>query len=104
MQYKKLAEVYEELSSTTKRLEKTDILAKFIEHISEDDKDVMYLLIGSVFPEYSEKRIGISNQLAIQAISKATGTEKPTVVKHWKKLVNLGKWPEKLTNKKRQPT
>jgi DNA ligase-1 len=104
MRYKKLAEVYEDLSATTKRLEKTKILAEFLEKVPADDKEVMYLLIGSVFPEYSEKKIGISNQLAIQAISKSTGVEKPEVVKHWKKLGDLGKVAEELTKKKRQST
>jgi len=104
MKYKKLAEVYEDLSATTKRLEKTDILSKFLKNVSEKDDDVMYLLLGSVFPEYSEKRIGISNQLAIQAISKSTGVEKPEVVKTWKQLGDLGKVAEELTKKKRQST
>jgi hypothetical protein len=38
MKYKKLAEVYEDLSSTTKRLEKIEILAKFLKEIKKDEK------------------------------------------------------------------
>ncbi len=104
MRYQKLAQLYEDLSSTTKRLEKTEILGKFLKHLSEEDKNVMYLLMGDIYPEYSEKRIGISNQLAIQAISKATGTDKSTVVKEWKKIGDLGKVSEKLTTHKKQST
>lgn len=104
MNYKKLAELYENLSSTTKRLEKTSILAKFLKHMSENDRDIMYLLLGDIYPEYSEKRIGISNQLAIQSISKATGTEKSQVVKLWKKIGDLGKVSEELTKTKKQST
>ncbi len=104
MQYKKLAEVYEELSSTTKRLEKTDILSKFLEILSTEDKEVAHLLLGRVFPEYSEKKIGISNQLAIQAISKATGTEKEKVIREWKRIGDLGKVSEELTKHKKQST
>jgi len=104
MQYKKLAEVCDELASTPKRLEKTDILSKFLETLSEEDKEVTYLLLGSIFPEYSEKKIGISNQIAIQAISKSTGTEKEKVVKEWKKIGDLGKVAEELTKHKRQST
>jgi len=76
MQYKKLAEFYEEVSSTTKRLEKIKILSKFLRYIHESDKDVLYLLLGDIYPEYDERRIGISNQLVIKTISKSTGTEK----------------------------
>jgi hypothetical protein len=37
MLYSKLAEVYESLGNTTKRLEKTDILSKFLEYLSEKE-------------------------------------------------------------------
>ena len=104
MRYKKLAELYEELSSTTKRLEKIDILSKFLKHISDEDNEIMYLLLGDIYPEYDEKRIGISNQLTIKAISKATGTEKSEVVNQWKSIGDLGKVAEKLTKNKKQST
>jgi DNA ligase-1 len=104
MRYKKLAELYESLSSTTKRLEKTEILADFMKDISETDKDILYLLLGDIYPEYDERKIGISSQLAIKAISKATGTEKEKVVKEWKTVGDLGKVAEKLTQGKKQST
>ena len=104
MQYKKLAEVYEELSSTTKRLEKIDILSKFLKSVKDSDNEILYLLMGDIYPEYDERRIGISNQLAIQAISKATGTAKEKVVHEWKILGDLGKVSEKFTLHKKQST
>ncbi len=104
MRYKRLAELYESLSATTKRLEKTEILSKFLREINEEDKDILYLLQGEIYPEYSEKKIGISNQLAIQAISRSTGTEKDKVVKEWKSIGDLGKVAEKLVSHKKQST
>ena len=104
MRYQKLAELYEELSSTTKRLEKIQILSKFLRYVSEEDDEIIYLLLGDIYPEYDERRIGISNQLTIQAISKATGIEKNQVVKEWKSLGDLGKVAEKLTLHKKQST
>jgi len=104
MRYQKLAELYEELSGTTKRLEKIDILSKFLKHLSESDRDIMYLLLGDIYPEYDEKKIGISNQLAIKAISKATGTDLKKVVKEWKEIGDLGKVAEVLIAKKKQVT
>src|SRR3989344_8817670 len=104
MRYSTLAKVYEELSSTTKRLEKTAILAKFLNQISDNDKDVLYLLLGDIYPEFDERRIGISEQLAIKAISIATGTQKEEVVKEWKSLGDLGEVAEKFSKKKRQAT
>ena len=104
MRYKKLAELYEALSSTTKRLEKIGILSKFLKELSDDDKEVLYLILGDIYPEYDERKIGISSQLAIKAISKATGNEKEKVIKEWKSIGDLGKVAEKLTQGKKQST
>ncbi|HED05248.1 MAG TPA: ATP-dependent DNA ligase, partial [Ignavibacteria bacterium] len=104
MKYKKLAEFYEEASGTTKRLEKIKILSKFLKDINESDKDILYLLLGDIYPEYDERRIGISNQLAIKVISKSTGTEEKQVVKEWKNIGDLGKVAEKLRKEKKQST
>lgn len=104
MRYLKLAELYESLSSTTKRLEKTDILSKFLKELSESDRDVLYLLMGDIYPEYNEKKIGISNQLVIKAISKAIGVNSDKVVSEWKSIGDLGKVAEKLTKNKKQIT
>jgi len=104
MRYQKLAELYESLSGTTKRLEKIKILSDFLKELHESDKEVLYLLLGDIYPEYDERKIGISSQLAIKAISKATGTEKDKIIKEWKSLGDLGKVSEKLTKHKKQST
>ncbi|MBU3906680.1 MAG: ATP-dependent DNA ligase [Nanoarchaeota archaeon] len=104
MLYKKLAELYEELDSTSKRLEKTEILSKFFRYLPESDRETLYLLLGNIYPEYSKKKIGISNQLTIKAISKATGINDKEIVKEWKSIGDLGKVGELLTKHKKQST
>ncbi len=104
MRYKELAEFYEEASGTTKRLEKIKILEKFLKRISNADRDVLYLMLGDIYPEYDERRIGISSQLAIKAISKASGMNEKQVVHEWKTIGDLGKVAEKVMTKKRQAT
>lgn len=104
MRYLKLAELYDAISSTTKRLGKIKILSDFLKHLDASDREVLYLLLGNIYPDYDERKIGISSQLAIKAISKATGTEKEKVVKEWKSLGDLGKVAEKLTKNKKQHT
>lgn len=64
----------------------------------------MYLLLGDIYPEYDERRLGISTQLAINTISKATGIEEKHVVHEWKVIGDLGKVAKKLTEEKRQST
>ena len=104
MRYQELARFYEEAGSTTKRLEKIEILSKFLKSLDEKDRDILYLLLGEIYPDYDERRIGISNQLAIKAISKATGTSEKDVIAVWKRLGDLGKVAEELTKKKKQST
>ena len=104
MRYSKLAETYKALNSTTKRLEKIDLLSKFLLTLSEKDHDVLYLLLGNIYPQYDDRKIGISSQLAIQAISKATGATKEEVVDKWKELGDLGKVAKEISSKKKQAT
>ena len=104
MKYQKLAQLYEDLSSTPKRLEKISILSKFLKYLSEKDREVMYLLLGDIYPEYDKRKIGISNQLAIKAIAKASGVDPNEVVKEWKSIGDLGKVAETLRKKRRQST
>ena len=104
MRYSKLAEFYEEASSTTKRLEKIDILSKFLKSLKKEDSDILYLIEGNIYPNYDERKTGISNQLAIKAITKATGTNSKKVVQKWKTIGDIGKVAEELTKHKEQAT
>src|SRR3989344_6391042 len=104
MLYSKRVELYESLSATTKRLEKTKILADFLRDLQESDKEVLYLLLGQIYPEYSEKKIGVSHQLAIKALAKATATNEKEIVKEWKNIGDIGKVAEKLIKTKKQST
>src|SRR3989344_6547949 len=104
MLYSKLVEIYEALSANTKRLEKTKILADFLKDLHESDKEVLYLMLGQIYPEYSEKKIGVSHQLAIKALAKATATNEKEIVKEWKNIGDIGKVAEKLIKTKKQST
>ena len=56
MRYEKLAKLYERLSSTPKRLEKINLLSNFLEQTSKEDSEILYLLMGDIYPEYYEKK------------------------------------------------
>ncbi|HIG52137.1 TPA: ATP-dependent DNA ligase [Candidatus Pacearchaeota archaeon] len=103
MQYSQFVELYEDLASTSKKLEKAEILSKFLPKL-KGKEEFIYLLRGRVFPGYDEKEFGISTQLAIKAISKATGSTKETIVEHFKKIGDLGDVAEKLIETKKETT
>ncbi|MFA6022913.1 MAG: ATP-dependent DNA ligase [Candidatus Pacearchaeota archaeon] len=102
MKYSELCEVYEAVNATTKRLEKTSIISYFLKKLSISDKEVIYLLLGTIYPAYGNKQIGISNQTVIKAISKATGENEGKIIQEWRKIGDLGQVAEKLTGNKKQ--
>jgi DNA ligase-1 len=104
MKYSKLTETYERISATTKRLEKTDILSELLKHIKDDEKEILYLLEGSVFPRSDERKIGISTQLVIKSLSKSTGESPKEITKMWKSIGDLGEVAEKICDRKKQST
>ncbi|MCH7850541.1 MAG: ATP-dependent DNA ligase [Nanoarchaeota archaeon] len=103
MEYKELAEVYEALENTTKGLEKTKILAAFLDKIRSEPQ-VIYLLQGRIFADFDSRDLGISHQLVIRAISRACGVEDKEVVKYFKEKGELGKVAEKLIKEKKTQT
>ena len=89
MLYFEITELYERLAGTTKRLEKIAILAEFIPAF-KGNEEWIYLLRGRVFPEYDSRELGISTQLVLKAISRATGVSSEEVLSLFKKNGDLG--------------
>ncbi|MDP3728361.1 MAG: ATP-dependent DNA ligase [bacterium] len=105
MQYTQLAELYAHLEKTSKRLEKTFLLAEFIKKCSQEDlRNIMYLLQGRVFAHADERKLGMSSQLLIKVISQATGENKETIENAWRHEGDLGFVAEKFIVKKKQKT
>jgi DNA ligase-1 len=105
MQYSELVEVYQQLEATSKRLEKTSILAAFLKKLKhEGNKEIVYLVQGRIFPDYDQREIGISTQLIIKALAKSVGMPEHNIVNEWKLIGDLGKVAEKLVEKKKQHT
>ena len=73
MKYSDITKVYEELSVTTKRLEKSHILSKFLKEITlAEIDDILCLLTASIFPSYDKRKIGFSDRLILKAITKTS--------------------------------
>ena len=105
MLYSKLVNVYNELSKTTKKLEKTDIIAEFLKNVNKDEiKDVIHLLKGKIFADYDARKIGMSSRLILKVISSSTGINQENVEKLWKETGDLGKTAEQLIRKRKQLT
>ncbi|MBU0536606.1 MAG: ATP-dependent DNA ligase [Nanoarchaeota archaeon] len=105
MKYSELAMVYESLESTTKRLEKTWIISRFLKKTSIDDlPPIILLLQGRVFPTWDESKIGVAARMVLKAVNVASGISVEKIESEWKKIGDIGKVAEKLIDKKKQKT
>jgi DNA ligase-1 len=105
LRYSLIAEVYEEIEATTKRLEMTDLLVKLLKQTSENLIDkVVYLTQGKLYPDFVGIEIGIAEKLAIRAVAKATGYSEREIEENVKITGDLGATTEKFLEKKTQRT
>ncbi|MFA6889317.1 MAG: ATP-dependent DNA ligase, partial [Candidatus Woesearchaeota archaeon] len=105
MDYITLVDVYEKISKTTKRLEKTAIIAELLAKTkAEETNKITLLLNGRVFPEWSEEKIGVASKYVLKAIAVATGISQEKIEKEWKQVGDLGIVAEKTIAKKNQST
>ncbi len=105
MEYAKLVELYERLERTSAKLEKTKMIASFLKKASDEAlEEVVYLIQGRVFPNYSEYELGVATQLMIKAISRATGLEEKIIVELFKETGDLGEAAEIAAKRKKQKT
>src|SRR3989339_133368 len=102
MLYNEFVEVYEKLAGTTKRLEKTVILAEFMRKLEKGKAEWIYLLLGRVVPDYDTRELGISGQLTIKAIANSYGIKEEKVSERVNKVGDLGEVAEEFNEKRKQ--
>ncbi len=105
MEFKRFADICEELEKTSQRIEKSYIISQFFESTDPKDASISALLfLGDLYPGMSEEKIGISTQLVIKAISKSYGITQEQIEKKWKNTGDLGLVAKEYNEKKRQST
>lgn len=81
----------EKIDQTTKRLEIQSILADFLKKVIAEDPEslaaVLFLCNASIYPEYYNKELGISDFIIRSAVSEATGLQMTTLKQ---KLIESG--------------
>jgi DNA ligase 1 len=105
MRYEKMVGVYQALDSTTKRLEKTDILADFFRDITPDlIPMVTIMVVGRVFPVWSEEELGIGSKLLMKSIATVVGVTPEDVEDQVRDQGDIGAAAEYLFKKRTQTT
>lgn len=102
MKYSLIADTYEKIEATTKRLEMTGYLVGLIKKTPKDlIREVAYLTRGTLKPDFMGIEIGIAEKLAMESITRATGVQKEKVSRNLKTLGDIGSTMEKLLSESR---
>ncbi|MEM4255036.1 MAG: ATP-dependent DNA ligase [Candidatus Norongarragalinales archaeon] len=103
MDFSRLAEIFEKLSSTTKRLEITDDIARLLSECSKKEvKQVVYLITGVLVPQHYGIELGMGDKLCVQSISLVSGKTPKEVETHYRKSGDLGDTAQELLKTKTQ--
>ncbi|MBU2497140.1 MAG: ATP-dependent DNA ligase [Nanoarchaeota archaeon] len=98
MKYSELAQLYEKLGATTKKLEKRDILAEFYKKAS-DLSIIVKLSQGIIGVDF-----GVAKQMMKDVIKKAYGASDSEIIHKFKETGDLGKVAEYFTSHRKQRT
>jgi DNA ligase-1 len=105
LNYTVIADAYEKIEATTKRLEMTDLLVDLLKNTPKDViAKVVYLTQGKIYPDFVGLEIGVAEKLAIKALSRAAGIRESEIEEDLKKTGDIGETAQGFIAKKKQVT
>jgi DNA ligase-1 len=103
MDYLTLAEAYEKIEATSKRLEMIDLLVDLLGRTPvEDVQRVVYLTQGKVAPDFKGIELGLAEKLALKAIYEGTRVDEVMIHDWWIKEGDLGTVAFQAVSEKKQ--
>lgn len=91
MEYGDLVEVYRDLETTDSTLQKTASLARAFAAADADTLPSVVLLVrGSAFAAWQSADLGVSSNLTLRAVAKATGVDADRIEAEWRDTGDLG--------------
>lgn len=105
MKFSVLAETFEKMEKTAKRLELTDHLVDLFKSTPPElIAKVVYLIQGKLRPDFEGIEIGIAEKLVIRAVHRSTAIEAKKIEESYRKDGDLGHAVSKLIEQKTQTT
>ena len=105
MEFLIIAEIFERMETTTKRIELTNILVELFKKIPKKIiPNAVYLLQGIIRPNFEGVELGIAEKLAIHAISKSSGLPIKKIENDYKNEGDLGITASNILKLKTQTT
>ena len=105
MKFAEIAEFFERMEITSKRLELTEILVELLKSTPIDViSKVTYLIQGKLRPNFEGVELGIAKRLAMKAISKSAGVSMKKIEDGYKVGGDLGVTAANILKQKTQTT
>ena len=105
MKFSVLAETFEKMEKTPKRLELTDYLVDLFKNTPPDlVSKVVYLIQGKLRPDFEGIEIGVAEKLVIRAVYRSTAIPVKKIEDAYRKDGDLGHAVSKLIEQKTQTT
>jgi len=105
LNYAVIADAYEKIEATTKRLEMTDLLVELLKNTPKDViAKVVYLTQGKIYPDFVGLEIGVAEKLAIKALARASGRRESEIEEDLKTSGDIGETAQSFIAKKTQVT
>ena len=105
LKYRAIAEAYEKIEATSKRLEMTDLLVDLLKKTPRDIiGKVAYLTQGKLYPDFVGIEIGVAEKLALKALARATGSRESVLNDDLRKTGDIGETGQKFIGSKKQVT
>ncbi len=103
MRFSRIAEFYEKIEATTKRLEMIDLLVDLFSETPKGIIDkVVYLTTGRLYPLFVPIELGMSEKLAMRSIAMVAGVSVKEVENALKETGDLGLVAEMFMRRKKQ--
>lgn len=100
-----IADAYERIEATAKRLEMTDLLVELLKKTPKSIIDkVVYLTQGKICPDFVGLEIGVAEKLAVKALSRTSGIRNAELLRLLAKIGDIGEVAEEVMKKKKQAT
>jgi DNA ligase 1 len=105
MDYTIIANSYEKIEATTKRIEMTDLLVELLKKTPKEViSKVVYLTQGKLYPDFMGVEMGVAEKLAIKALSRASGQSESVIQAELETSGDIGETSEKQLSKRKQST
>jgi len=103
LNYAEIADAYEKIEATTKRLEMTDLLVNLLRRTPKNIiNNVVYLTQGKLYPDFEGVEMGVAEKLAIKALARASGRRESEIEQDLRKSGDIGETAQSFLATRRQ--